>query len=225
MDILKRSHRPLLSFFLPFPSLHNNLFPNFFNRRRITLSFPQPFSALLHATTTLLFLSCPPCSAPMACCCPCPVHLAAYCPLATVHCWDPSTCRGTIPGITDATPRVASVVASMASRVCGTWHTATLGASIDRQSYISASGGPLLRRPPLPFLEWIMFLATPQLVATLYFPAPHDTLYFPAPYDQLQAFFIAPCDEWRAEPRCRNITYYVEQSRRGIPANGLSCEK
>jgi len=42
-----------------------------------------------------------------------------------------------------------------------------------------------------------MFLATPQLVATLYFlcpirpvasilyfPAPYDTLYFPAPYDQ-----------------------------------------
>jgi len=54
-----------------------------------------------------------------------------------------------------------------------------------------------------------MFLATPQLVATLYFPAPHDqrqakffifpaphdTLYFPALHDQWRAFFIAPCDE------------------------------
>jgi len=69
-------------------------------------------------------------------------------------------CRGTVPGVADATPRVASLVASVASRVCGTWHMAALGASIDRQSHTSTSGGPLLRRPPLLFLEWIMFLAT-----------------------------------------------------------------
>jgi len=39
----------------------------------------------------------------------------------------------------DATPRVASVVASVASRVCGTWHMAALRASVDRYSHTSAS--------------------------------------------------------------------------------------
>jgi len=53
-------------------------------------------------------------------------------------------CRGMILGTADATPRVASVVTSVASRVCGTWHMAALGAFVDRQSHTSASGGPLL---------------------------------------------------------------------------------
>ena len=39
----------------------------------------------------------------------------------------------------DATSRVASVVASVASRVCGTWHMAALRASVDGQSHNSAS--------------------------------------------------------------------------------------
>jgi len=90
MDILKRSHCQLLSFFLPFPSLYNNLFPNFFNRRRITLSFPQPFPASLCAATTPLSLSCPPCSTLTACHCHCPVHLAAHCPLAVIHYGEPA---------------------------------------------------------------------------------------------------------------------------------------
>ena len=54
------------------------------------------------------------------------------------------SCRGMIPGAADATPRVAIVVISVASRVCGTWHMAALGAFVDRQSHTSASGGPLL---------------------------------------------------------------------------------
>ena len=48
-------------------------------------------------------------------------------------------CRRRIPDVTDAMPRVASVVASVASRVCGTWHMAALKASVDRQSHTSAS--------------------------------------------------------------------------------------
>jgi len=54
-----------------------------------------------------------------------------------------------------------------------------------------------------------MFLATPQLVATLYFLCPVrpavSILYFPAPYDQRRAFFIALCDERQAGGGRRNI--------------------
>ena len=39
----------------------------------------------------------------------------------------------------DATPRMASMVTSVASRVCGTWQMAALRASVDRQSHTSAS--------------------------------------------------------------------------------------
>ena len=48
-------------------------------------------------------------------------------------------CRRRIPGVADATPRVASTVASVASRVCGTWYLAALRASLDRQSHTSTS--------------------------------------------------------------------------------------
>jgi len=54
-DILKRSRRPLLSFFLPFPSSRNNLFPKFPNRRT-TLSIPHLSLAARH-----------PCPVPAAC--------------------------------------------------------------------------------------------------------------------------------------------------------------
>jgi len=48
-------------------------------------------------------------------------------------------CRRRIPGVVDATPGVASMATSIASRVCGTWQMAALGASVDRQSHTSAS--------------------------------------------------------------------------------------
>ena len=122
--------------------------------------------------------------------------------------------------------RVASVVASVASRVCGTWHMAALRASVDRQSHTSASTQTLVYVSGAPLFRIDMFLATPQPVATLYFlcpaqpaasilyfPALYDTLYFPAPHNQRRAFFIAPCDERRAEGGCRNITDHVERKR------------
>jgi len=53
-------------------------------------------------------------------------------------------CRRRIPGITDAAPRVASMADTVASRVCGTWHTAALRASVDRQPHTSASTRTLI---------------------------------------------------------------------------------
>jgi len=39
----------------------------------------------------------------------------------------------------DAMSRVASMAASVDSRVCGTWHIAALRTSVDRQSHTSSS--------------------------------------------------------------------------------------
>jgi len=106
-------------------------------------------------------------------------------------------CRRRILGTADTMPRVASMAASVASRVCGTWHMAALRASVDRQSHTSASIRILVEVSGAPLCRMDMFLTTPQLVATLYFlcpvrpaasilyfPAPHDTLYFPTLYNQ-----------------------------------------
>ena len=100
-------------------------------------------------------------------------------------------CRRRIPGVADATPRVASMAASMASIVCGTWHMAALRASVHRQSHTSASTWTLVYVSGAPLFRMDMFLATPQLVATLYFLSPArpaaSVLYFPAPHDQRRA--------------------------------------
>ena len=100
-------------------------------------------------------------------------------------------CRRRIPGVADATPRVPSMAASMASRVCGTWHMAALRASVDRHSHTSASTQTLVYVSGAPLFRMDMFLATPQLVAILYFLCPArpaaSILYFPAPHDQRRA--------------------------------------
>jgi len=93
-DILKRSRRPLLSFFPPFPSSRNNLFPCLPARRilvlphnPLALSCPPraPFARRCPCLVRPLpSLSCPPRRAPPARCRPCLVRPAARRPPATV---------------------------------------------------------------------------------------------------------------------------------------------
>ena len=55
------------------------------------------------------------------------------------------------------------MVASLASRVCRTWHMAALRASVDRQSHTSASTRTLIYLSGAPLFKMDMFLATPQI--------------------------------------------------------------
>jgi len=86
-DILKRSRRPLLSFFPPFPSSRNNLFPCLPARRilvlphnPLALSYP-PYAPFARRCPCLVCplpsLSCPPRRALPARCRPCLVRPAA----------------------------------------------------------------------------------------------------------------------------------------------------